>query len=128
MPGSRIPCGAALFAGMLILSSCVAPENAGTSPSGGPTPEGAASVSVTEQAAPQPRLATYSCGEDGSISIESLGDAVRILGTDGVSVDLPAAPPAQTARFGGSSQAIVIENDEALYMVAGKPTLNCRRS
>lgn len=111
---------ASLFFAPLILASCVAAEGPDTGTTGS-----AADTSVT---APQPKLATYSCGEDGSISVESLGDAVRVLGTDGVSIDLPAAPPAQTARFGGANQAIVIENDEALYMISGKPTLNCTRS
>jgi hypothetical protein len=77
---------------------------------------------------PQPRMATYSCGDDGSITVESLGSAVRVLGTDGTAVDLPAAPASQTARFGGANQAIVLEDGEALYMVSGKPTLSCKRS
>ena len=109
----------ALFlAGLAALTTaCVAPE-----PSSNPSTGG------IPQAGPQPRMATYSCGEDGSITVESLDSAVRVLGTDGVATDLPASPPTQNARFGGSNQAIVLEGGEALYMVSGKPTLNCTRS
>lgn len=101
--------------GVAVVSACVAPEQNGPHTTG----------SVT---APQPKMATYSCGEDGNIAVESLGTSVRVTGTDGVATDLPASPPTQTARFGGENQAIVVENGEALYMVMGKPTLTCRRA
>lgn len=116
--GRLVRNAAALIALSILAAACVAPETSGNAAKGG-TPEGTAA---------QPRMATYSCGEDGSITVESLGSAVRVLGTDGAAVDLPAAPPTQTARFGGSNRAIVLEEGEALYMVAGKPTLSCKRS
>lgn len=100
----------------ILTAACVGAETPGTSTKG------------EAAGAAQPRMATYSCGDDGSITVESLGSAVRVLGTDGAAVDLPAAPPSQNARFGGSNRAIVLEDGEALYMVSGKPTLSCKRS
>ena len=110
----RIVRNTAVMIGLSILAAaCVGAET-----SSNPTTGGTA----------QPRMATYSCGEDGSLTVESLGSAVRVLGTDGSAVDLPASPPSQTARFGGANRAIVLEDGEALYMVSGKPTLSCKRS
>ncbi|MFC3221033.1 hypothetical protein ACFOEZ_18625 [Tianweitania populi] len=106
-----------LIALSILAAACVASETTNNANTGG-----------AEGTAAQPRMATYSCGEDGSITVENLGSAVRVQGTDGASIDLPAAPPTQNARFGGSNQAIVLEDGEALYMVAGKPTLSCKRS
>jgi hypothetical protein len=108
----------ALLLGLGVLNAACMAQDPASNPTTGGIPDTLA----------QPALATYSCGEDGSITVQSLGSAVRVLGTDGVAVDLPAAPPTQTARFGGTSQAIVLEDGEALYMVAGKPTLSCQRS
>lgn len=116
--GRRVRNTAALIALSILAAGCVGSETTNNANPGG-TGDGTAA---------QPRMATYSCGEDGSITVENLGSAVRVLGTDGASIDLPAAPPTQNARFGGSNQAIVLEDGEALYMVAGKPTLSCKRS
>lgn len=116
--GRLVRNAAVLTALSILTAACVASETVNNPTTGG-TPEGSAA---------QPHVATYSCGEDGSITVESLGSAVRVLGTDGSAVDLPAAPPTQTARFGGSNRAIVLEEGEALYMVSGKPTLSCKRS
>ncbi|MBS9722235.1 hypothetical protein JYU29_16190 [Tianweitania sp. BSSL-BM11] len=109
---------AASIALAILAAGCVASETTNNA-----NPNGS-----SDGTAAQPRMATYSCGEDGSITVESLGNAVRVLGTDGASIDLPASPPSQNARFGGSNQAIVLEGGEALYMVSGKPTLSCQRS
>lgn len=75
----------------------------------------------------QPRNASYNCGDAGRLQVESLGASIRVTDTSGNVTELPAAPPAQRARFGITNQAIVIEDGEALYMVSGKPTLTCRR-
>ncbi len=107
----------AMLALSILAAACVAAEQ--------PSTDAASNAAGTVS---QPRMATYNCGEDGSITVESLGSAVRVLGTDGASIDLPASPPTQRVRFGGSNQAIVLEDGEALYMVSGKPTLSCTGS
>jgi hypothetical protein len=75
----------------------------------------------------QPRLVTYRCDGGSTLTVESRGGAVSV--SDGVdaSIDLPAAPPAQTSRFGQASYALVIEGREALWMKSGQEPLTCLR-
>jgi hypothetical protein len=90
----------------------------------------------------QPRMASYTCGEDGEITIENLGSVVRVYGPgdpaaragegDGTAapampVELTAAPPGQQSRFGVNGYALVLEGREALWMKAGKAPLTCTR-
>lgn len=100
----------------LLLSACVANDQMATSslqPSGGN--------------APQPRYATYACGEAGKISVEAGRGAVRLVDAEGNAFDLPAAPPNQNTRFGEGGLALVVEGGEALWMQAGKQPLTCTR-
>lgn len=82
---------------------------------------------TTSAAVSQPRYATYDCGEDGRISVESTGSAVRLVDAQGETFDLPASPPTQNSRFGEGGLALVVEGGEALWMRAGKEPLTCRR-
>jgi len=105
--------GAGLLAGLaIVLSGCMADE---------PVRQVAAAANA------QPRLATYDCGEDGTISVESMASAVRLTDADGGSYDLPASPPAQSSRFGEGNLALVVEDREALWMKAGSEPMTCRR-
>lgn len=75
----------------------------------------------------QPSTASYDCGDGARITVENLGPAVRVVDTDGSSVELPAAPASQNSRFGAGADAIVIEGREAL-LIRGKHTpLTCTR-
>lgn len=83
-------------------------------------------------AAAQPRLAAYACTGGGSLRIEAAGGMVRLSLVDGDGethepVELPAAPPGQSARFGKDGYALVVEGREALYMKAGRTPLTCTR-
>ncbi|MBX3531165.1 MAG: hypothetical protein KF849_11195 [Rhizobiaceae bacterium] len=101
-------------------------------------------MSVDEPKAPaggaQPRLATYSCGEDGTLRIEAASGMVRVTLTEPADpkaapedarppepVELPAAPPGQSTRFGKEGYALVVEGREALYMKAGRVPMTCTR-
>lgn len=75
----------------------------------------------------QPRLATYNCGEDGSLTVENFRTSVHLTEPDGTSVDLPASPPTQQSRFGEAPYALVLEGNEALLMKSGNEPLTCRR-
>ena len=85
------------------------------------------SQQMAAAAAPQPRRATYDCGEDGRVTVENLSTAVRLVEPDGESYNLPASPPTQTSRFGGDGMALVVEDREALWMKAGSEPVTCRR-
>lgn len=99
---------------MALVSGCVPQDTQAT-----------AAAAAAEPA--QPRLATYDCGNGGSITVEDLGRSVRVVDTDGSSVELPEAPAAQHSRFGAGKDAIVIEGREALLMRGKKTPLSCTR-
>jgi membrane-bound inhibitor of C-type lysozyme len=75
----------------------------------------------------QPRVATYNCADGGMITIENLGASVHITGADEQPIDLPAAPAAQTTRYGEQPYALVLEGRDALFMKSGQPPLSCTR-
>jgi len=84
------------------------------------------SVSAVETSS-QPRVATYNCSDGGMITIENLGASVHITGADEEPIDLPAAPAAQTTRYGEQPYAIVLEGRDALFMKSGQEPLSCTR-
>lgn len=75
----------------------------------------------------QPRQATYDCGEDGTITVENMRTAVRLVEPQGDTYELPASPPTQSSRYGEGGLALVVEEREALWMKAGKEPMTCRR-
>lgn len=85
----------------------------------------------------QPRIATYQCGEGGSIRIVNTGAAILLSEDTGAlaetgepetsQFELVAAPPNQRSRYGAEGLALVIEGREALWMKAGKAPLTCTR-
>jgi len=87
---------------------------------------GAPALQVGEDR-PQPRRTTYKCADGGTMTIENLGSAVRVLGTDGIDEELPASPAGQNSRFGANHDAIVIDGREALVMKGGSTPVACAR-
>jgi hypothetical protein len=61
------------------------------------------------------------------ITIENLGASVHITGADEQPIDLPAAPAAQTARYGEQPYALVLDGRDALFMKSGQEPLSCTR-
>jgi hypothetical protein len=94
--------------------------------SDGPAPA-MTSLQAVETAPTQPRTATYNCGDDGSITVEAMPSAVRLVEAEGSSYELPASPPTQSNRFGEGNVALVVEDGEALWMKAGREPVTCRR-
>jgi len=78
-------------------------------------------------AAPSPRYATYRCDEEGEITLENFRTSVHVVDSQGTDVELPAAPPDQTTRYGQPGYALIIEKGTALWMVSGKRPVNCKR-
>jgi len=105
----------ALLAGGLALALCACVAD------GGPA------VMSLQAAEALPARATYDCGEDGSITVEAMQSAVRLVEAEGTSYDLPASPPTQASRFGEGNVALVVEGGEALWMKAGREPMTCRR-
>jgi hypothetical protein len=90
--------------------------------------DGSPAISVTQDNAPQPRTATYTCTDGGRMTIENLGNAIRVMGADGaVEEELPASPANQNSRFGAEHDAIVIDGRDALIMKGGHTPITCKR-
>ncbi len=100
----------------LALSACVADSQPGAMP--------LQAIAVPPS---EPASATYDCGADGSITVEAMQSAVRLVEAEGASYDLPASPPTQANRFGEGNVALVVEGGEALWMKAGREPMTCRR-
>ena len=96
----------------LFLSACVPPDS----------PKNAIAQSTAV-----PRYATYRCDGDGEITLENFRTSVHVVDTRGVDVELPASPPSQMARYGQPGYALILEKGTALWMVSGKPPVNCKR-
>lgn len=110
-PWAAVFCAAMpVLACAFALSGCVPPE---------PPVTGAAS-------APPPRYASYRCDGDDELTLENFRTSVHVVDSRGVDVELPAAPPDQTARYGQPGYALILEKGTALWMVTGKHPVNCR--
>ena len=121
-----------------MLAACVADSGAGmvdgvagglAGPGFAAAPAAAVAPIVSDEAvevAP-PRRGVYDCGADGTITVEPMRSAVRLVDADGASYDLPASPPTQANRFGEGNAALVVEGREALWMKAGREPVECRR-
>lgn len=95
----------------IFLSACMPPD----------PPHNSAMVPAT------PRYATYRCDGNGEITLENFRTSVHVVDTRGVDVELPAAPPNQTARYGEPGYALILERGTALWMVSGKRPVNCKQ-
>lgn len=115
-PGRRALRVGPLVCLAFLLAACVADDQ-----------QSQARQDLAETASVQPRQATYNCGEDGTITVENMRTAVRLVEPQGDSYDLPASPPTQTSRYGEGGLALVVEDREALWMKAGKEPMTCRR-
>ena len=95
--------------------------------SGNGSRQAAAEAAETSVSEAQPRMASYSCTDGATMTVENFGSSVHVVGPDGESLDLPASPETQRNRYGQASDAIVLEGREALLMRRGREPLNCMR-
>lgn len=69
----------------------------------------------------------YRCEGDTQMTVLKNADTVHVDSPRGLALDLPASPPAQESRFGAPPYALVVEGDEALWMVTGQEPIACAR-
>ena len=90
--------------------------------------DGSPAINVTQDSAPQPRTATYNCADGDRMTIENLGNSIRVTGSDGaIEEELPASPANQNSRFGAEHDAVVIDGRDALIMKGGHTPITCKR-
>lgn len=74
-----------------------------------------------------PRVSTWTCTDNNSITIRNEGGSVLVTDTRGVDTDLPADPPGQRTRYGKTGFALVMDGRTASWFVSGKRPADCRR-
>ncbi|MGX8011238.1 hypothetical protein ACVDG8_020875 [Mesorhizobium sp. ORM8.1] len=114
-----------------------APAQPSTAPAGPPTPSAAAAPAapptktITDLTAPRSSvgMATYRCGNGGTITIQNLGGALRVVRPDGTTEEFAASPANQNSRYQEATthDAIVIDGREALVMKRGSTPQTCKR-
>ncbi|MFE0017201.1 hypothetical protein ACFWXH_20295 [Mesorhizobium sp. NPDC059054] len=112
---------------LLALSACVSQGKPGQNTAAAGAPDSQTAATLIEKDTPQPRTATYNCADGGRITVENIGNAIRVVGSDGVNEEMPAAPAGQNSRFGIDHDAIVIDGREALVMKANTTPVACKR-
>jgi membrane-bound inhibitor of C-type lysozyme len=86
------------------------------------TPSGIDPESVT-----QPRQSTFRCTGGAKLEVESLGSSVKVTQDNGSVLALPALPTGSRSRYSEGQAALVFNGREALFMITGKPPLECKR-
>ena len=89
--------------------------------------DGSPAILVTEDRSPQPRTATYSCGNGVTMTIENLGSSIRLVDSEGGGEEFLASPANQRSRFGVDHDAVVLDGRDALIMKSGHRPLTCKR-
>lgn len=96
------------------------------------TEQGSAEDPLDAGGETQPALATYSCGDNGDITIQNRGDTVIVAAAasgEGPSepVELPAAPVDQRSRYASSIYALLLEGREAMWIAGRATPMTCTR-
>lgn len=112
---------------LIAVSACVSQPGTPQAGASGLGPSAAPTAVSVETDPAQPRVASYTCADGGRMTVENLGGSVRVVGSDGMSEDLPASPSNQNSRFGFEHDAIVIDGSEALVMKGGSSPMACKR-
>jgi hypothetical protein len=112
-----------LTRGMLALAAIAAPLLLAACVTETPTSKPSPSAGI----APEPRYTSFNCEGKSELTLEDFDTSVHVIDSRGVDVVLPASPPAQTSRYGQPGYALILEGGKALWMVGGKPPVNCRR-
>lgn len=86
------------------------------------TPTGIDPESVT-----QPPQSTFRCTGGATLKVASLGSSVNVTQDNGNVIALPALPAGSRSRYSEGQAALVFNGREALFMVTGKPPLECKR-
>ncbi len=110
-------------------STVPAPPASGAAPAAAPVAP--PTKIVTDLTAPRSSIgtATYRCGNGGTITIQNLGSALRVVRADGTTEEFAASPANQNSRYqeAASHDAIVIDGREALVMKRGSTPQTCKR-
>ena len=86
-----------------------------------------ATPGIDPESVTQPPQSTFRCTGGAVLKVESLGSSVNVTQDNGSTVSLPALPTGSRSRYSEGQTALVFNGREALFMVTGKPPLECKR-
>jgi hypothetical protein len=82
---------------------------------------------IDPESVTQPPQSTFRCTGGATLKVESLGASVNVTQDNGNVIALPALPTGSRSRYSEGQAALVFNGREALFMVTGKPPLECKR-
>ena len=82
---------------------------------------------IDPESVTQPPHSTFRCAGGATLKVESLGSSVNVTQDNGNVIALPALPAGSRSRYSEGQAALVFNGREALFMVTGKPPLECKR-
>ena len=82
---------------------------------------------IDPESVTQPPQSTFRCAGGATLKVESLGSSVNVTQDNGNVIALPALPVGSRSRYSEGQAALVFNGREALFMVTGKPPLECKR-
>jgi hypothetical protein len=83
--------------------------------------------SIDPESVTQPPLSTFRCTGGATLKVESLGSKVNVTQENGSVLSLPALPTGSRSRYSEGQAALVFNGRDALFMITGKPPLECKR-
>ncbi len=84
-------------------------------------------TSIDPENVQQPRSAKFRCSGGQSIAVENLGSKVSVTTPEGGIVELPSLPAGSRSRYSEGQAALVLNGRDALFMVTGRPPIECKR-
>jgi membrane-bound inhibitor of C-type lysozyme len=83
--------------------------------------------SIDPENVAQPRSAKFRCSGGQSITIENIGNKVKVTTPEGGTVELPSFPAGSRSRYSAEQTALVLNGRDALFMITGRAPLDCKR-
>lgn len=91
------------------------------------TSSGPSDVGVVSQSSALPRVSSWACTGDFTMTVINEGGLLKVSDSRGVETELPPDPPGQRIRYGKTGFALVLDGRSASWFVSGKRPADCRR-
>jgi hypothetical protein len=86
-----------------------------------------ATSGIDPESVTQPPLSTFRCTGGATLKVESLGSKINVTQDNGSVLSLPALPAGSRSRYSEGQAALVFNGRDALFMITGRPPLECKR-
>lgn len=82
---------------------------------------------IDPESVTQPPLSTFRCTGGAALKVENAGSKINVTQDNGSVLTLPALPSGSRSRYSEGQTALVFNGRDALFMVTGRPPLECKR-